>query len=68
VLLASPNSLGSIECEKELELAEALGKPIIPVIVRDLKPTIGRMAYRKPVIPYVQQRRRSIGQHSKTFT
>ena len=35
VLLASPNSLGSVECEKELELAEGLGKPIIPVIVRE---------------------------------
>jgi hypothetical protein len=34
VLLASPNSLASVECEKELELAEALAKPIIPAIVR----------------------------------
>jgi formylglycine-generating enzyme required for sulfatase activity len=44
VLLASPNSLGSIECEKELELAEALGKPIIPVIVRDLTVNHPRLA------------------------
>jgi hypothetical protein len=44
VLLASPNSLGSVECEKELELAEALGKPIIPVIVRDLTVKHPRLA------------------------
>src|SRR5215472_4501259 len=44
VLLASPNSLGSIECEKELELAEALGKPIIPVIGRDLSVKHPRLA------------------------
>ena len=44
VLLASPNSLGSVECEKELELAEALGKPIIPVIIRDLTVKHPRLA------------------------
>ena len=44
VLLASPNSLGSVECEKELELAEALGKPIIPVIVRELTVKHPRLA------------------------
>jgi len=44
VLLASPNSLASVECEKELELAEALGKPIIPAIVRDLTVQHPRLA------------------------
>jgi TIR domain len=34
VLLASPDSLDSIECQKELELAEALGKEIITAIIR----------------------------------
>ena len=37
ILLASPDSMGSIECQKELELAEALGKEIILAILRDLK-------------------------------
>jgi hypothetical protein len=36
VLLASPESLNSLECQKEIELAEALGKEIITAIVRDL--------------------------------
>jgi WD40 repeat protein/tetratricopeptide (TPR) repeat protein len=36
VLLASPDSLGSVECQKELELAEVLGKEIILAIIRDL--------------------------------
>jgi hypothetical protein len=44
VLLASPNSLASVEYEKELELAEALGKPIIPAIVRDLTVKHPRLA------------------------
>jgi formylglycine-generating enzyme required for sulfatase activity len=44
VLLASPNSLASIECEKELELAEALSKPIIPAIIRDLTVKHPRLA------------------------
>ena len=37
ILLASPNSLGSVECQKELELAEALGKEIILAILHGLK-------------------------------
>jgi hypothetical protein len=44
ILLASPNSLASVECEKELELAEALGKPIIPAIIRDLTVKHPRLA------------------------
>ncbi len=47
ILLASPDSLASVECQKELELAEALGKVIVPAIVRDLAkedPRLGRYA------------------------
>jgi formylglycine-generating enzyme required for sulfatase activity len=47
ILLASPDSLGSVECQKELELAEALGKVIVPAILRDLAkddPRLGRYA------------------------
>jgi formylglycine-generating enzyme required for sulfatase activity len=47
ILLASPESLASVECQKELELAEALGKVIVPAIVRDLAkddPRLGRYA------------------------
>ena len=36
VLLASPEALESVECQKELELAEALGKEIICGIARGL--------------------------------
>ncbi|MGH6815974.1 MAG: toll/interleukin-1 receptor domain-containing protein [Hyphomicrobiaceae bacterium] len=44
ILLASPESLGSIECQKELDLAEALGKEIICAILRDLKRDDPRLA------------------------
>ena len=37
ILLASPEALASVECQKELELAEALGKEIIVAILRDLE-------------------------------
>jgi len=37
IFLASPEALGSVECQKELELAEALGKEIITAIIRGLK-------------------------------
>ena len=36
LLLASPESLDSKECQEELKLADILEKEIIPVIVRDL--------------------------------
>ena len=61
VLLASPNSLGSVECEKELELAEALGKPIIPVIVRDLTVKHPRLAPRVAIAPPSPRLFRAIG-------
>ena len=38
VMLASPNSMSSVECQKELELADLLGKEIILAILRDLTP------------------------------
>lgn len=44
ILLASPDSLDSVECQKELELAEALGKAIIPTILRDLGKDDPRLA------------------------
>jgi hypothetical protein len=50
ILLASPDSLGSVECQKELELAEALGKEIILAILRDLKagdPLLARYSERQ---------------------
>ena len=50
IFLASPDSLASIECQKELELAEALGKAIIPAILRDLTkddPRLARYAERQ---------------------
>ncbi len=50
ILLASPDSIASVECQKELELAEALGKAIIPAILRDLTkddPRLARYAERQ---------------------
>jgi TPR repeat protein len=52
ILLASPHSMGSIECQKEIELAEALGKEIITAIIRDLAiddPRLARFAERQVV-------------------
>lgn len=45
IFLASPESLASAECRKELELAEALGKEIIPAILRDLTKADPRLAH-----------------------
>ena len=36
ILLATPEALKSTECQKELELAEALGKEIVIALLRDL--------------------------------
>jgi TPR repeat protein len=36
ILLASPQSLDSVECQEEIKLAELLGKPIITAVIRDL--------------------------------
>ncbi|MEO1610409.1 MAG: SUMF1/EgtB/PvdO family nonheme iron enzyme [Pseudomonadota bacterium] len=44
LLLASPDSLDSIECQREMNLAEDLGKEIIVAILRDLKPDDPRLA------------------------
>jgi formylglycine-generating enzyme required for sulfatase activity len=44
ILLASPESVGSVECQKELELAEAFGKEIIVAILRDLGKEDPRLA------------------------
>jgi uncharacterized protein len=44
ILLASPESLSSIECQKEIELAEALGKEIITAVIRDLAVDDPRLA------------------------
>lgn len=44
ILLASPEALGSVECQKELDLAEALGKEIIVAILRDLSKDDARLA------------------------
>ena len=44
LLLASPDSLDSKECQRELNLAEDLGKEIIVAILRDLKPNDPRLA------------------------
>jgi hypothetical protein len=50
ILLASPDSLGSLECQKEIELAEALGKEIITAVIRDLgvdDPRLARFSERQ---------------------
>ena len=44
LLLASPDSLDSPECQRELNLAEDLGKEIIVAILRDLTPKDARLA------------------------
>lgn len=44
ILLASPESLDSVECQKELELAEALGKEVIVAILRDIGKEDARLA------------------------
>ena len=44
ILLASPASLDSRECQRELNLAEDLGKPIQVVILRDLAKDDPRLA------------------------
>lgn len=44
LLLASPDSLDSAECQREMNLAEDLGKEIIVAILRDLKPGDPRLA------------------------
>ncbi len=36
ILLATPEALASVECQKELELAKALGKEIVVALLRDL--------------------------------
>jgi formylglycine-generating enzyme required for sulfatase activity len=43
-LLASPDSLDSKECQREMNLAEDLGKEIIVAILRDLKKDDPRLA------------------------
>ncbi len=44
ILLASPGSLDSVECQKELELAEALQKEIVFAILRDVTKRDPRLA------------------------
>lgn len=44
ILLASPDSLDSKECQREINLAEDLGKPILVVILRDLTNDDTRLA------------------------
>ncbi|MFM9943035.1 MAG: SUMF1/EgtB/PvdO family nonheme iron enzyme, partial [Hyphomicrobiaceae bacterium] len=44
ILLASPDSLDSKECQREINLAEDLGKPILVVILRDLINDDARLA------------------------
>jgi len=44
VFLASPDSVDSIECQKELELAEAFGKEVVVAILRDLRKDDPRLA------------------------
>ncbi|MFM9938768.1 MAG: SUMF1/EgtB/PvdO family nonheme iron enzyme [Hyphomicrobiaceae bacterium] len=44
ILLATPDSLDSKECQREINLAEDLGKPILVVILRDLVNDDGRLA------------------------
>jgi formylglycine-generating enzyme required for sulfatase activity len=44
ILLASPDSLDSKECQREMNLAEDLGKEIMVAILRDLKKDEPRLA------------------------
>ena len=44
ILLASPASLDSAECQREINLAEDLGKQIIVALLSDLKPDDPRLA------------------------
>ncbi len=44
ILLASPDSLGSKECQREMNLAEDLGKEILVAILRDLAKDDPRLA------------------------
>ncbi len=44
ILLASPDSLDSKECQREINLAEDLGKEILVAILRDLKKDDPRLA------------------------
>jgi hypothetical protein len=44
ILLASPDSLDSRECQREMNLAEDLGKEIIVAILRDLSVADARLA------------------------
>jgi len=44
LLLASPESLDSLECQREINLAEDLGKEVIVAILRDLTPKDPRLA------------------------
>ena len=44
LLLASPDSLDSHECQREINLAEDLGKKLIVAILRDLKKDDPRLA------------------------
>jgi formylglycine-generating enzyme required for sulfatase activity len=57
LLLASPESLDSPECQEELKLADILEKEIIPVVVRDLELDDPRLArYRNKEIQIVDLR------------
>ena len=44
ILLASPDSLNSKECQREMNLAEDLGKEILVAILKDLKKDDPRLA------------------------
>ena len=44
ILLASPHSMDSAECQREINLAEDLGKQIIVALLGDLKPGDPRLA------------------------
>jgi formylglycine-generating enzyme required for sulfatase activity len=44
ILLASPDSLDSMECQREINLAEDLSKPILVVVLRDLGSDDARLA------------------------
>jgi formylglycine-generating enzyme required for sulfatase activity len=45
ILLASPDSLDSKECQREMNLAEDLGKEILVAILKDLKKDDPRLAH-----------------------
>ena len=61
VLALSPGSLGSEACGRECGYAEALGKPILPIMVAD---GVGVLPPRLSKIQYVDYRKRDIDAHA----